>query len=233
MKTSCAILFVCFFSFRIYAAEKVYQIEVSTVEERSLHGGLGPTNGPIGSITEFFEAELSSVPLVSIPGLHADKFSNKTIYIFKEKKVYLCPNDSYDKNCFECYECGMPEKQENLKKFDVASIGHIQKKVVKTLQFSSVSGPAIITGKEKNPPMLDFQFPQKGDHTLSLTAKHKDPYMLKNPHSYIENNTIYILKSVNDPDYYLCQQPQFSQSCFICTNCAEKLDKINSYVGGN
>lgn len=212
------LLFIFLNVLKVDAAEKIYQIEVSEVNERVLHGGFGQSNRPIGGVTEFFVRELSA-PLISINGLSADKFKSKMIYIFKIEGYYLCSKNSYDKNCFECNECGMPDKQKILLQFDVANVGRIRKKLIKTLQYSSIGG---------DKSMVDFQFPQKKGSPFSLVAKHKDPYMMEVLGRYFSHD-VHILKSDNDPLYYLCQQSNFSHQCFVCINCEKELEKIKAY----
>lgn len=226
------ILIILFVFLNVNAAEKVYQIEVSTVEERPLFGGLGPSTKPLGYTTEFFEAELSTIPLISIYGQHADKFKNKILTIFKDSKYYICSTDKFDNKCIECFECGVPERQVNLKYFDTSNIGLIRKQVIKSMQYSAVSVPSVVSEKDQNLTRVEFQFPQKIGSPLSLKAKHKDIYYLKKPQSQMIDSTIHILKSKIDPDYYICPQTIFSESCFVCTNCAEKINLINSYERG-
>ena len=217
----CNLLFLLMFfgALKVEAAEKIYQVEVAEVNERVLPGGFGQSNGPIGAVTEFFVWELSA-PLVGIKGLNANKFKNKMIYVFKAEKYYLCSIGFYDKNCFECIECGIIERQKILEQFDITNVGRVRKKVIKTLPFSSIGGDKFI---------VDFQFPEKKGRPLSLTAKHKDPYMMEVLGRYFSHN-VHVVKSEDDPLYYLCQQLHFSHQCFVCINCAEKLEKIMSYV---
>lgn len=209
-------------TFKLNAGQKIFQIEISEATERSLYGGLGSSSA-IGEVTEFFVPELWA-PLVSIGGSHADVFKSKIIYIFKTDQYYLCPTEKHNNKCFKCPECNLSETQKNFKRFDVANRENTRKKLIKTFSY-----PAMIDQGENN--RIEFQAPVKGSSPLSLTAAHA-PFG-KNVDALTQfryKNKMHVLKSEDDPKYYLCPEVTFSNGCYECIDCVQKIDKIKSYI---
>lgn len=216
-------IFILIFSsmfYEICSAEKLFQIELSKVEVRQLFGGLGSA-GSIGEVTELFVPQLDT-PIASIPGDKSSAFK-KMLYIYKSESYYSCPNDKLDKTCVNCIECVQSQGLETFKKYDVKNAHNVRKNVLRNMGFANINQ----NGKKN----IEFIFPIKGQKPLELMVKSEKLGTNVDVLLPFRNNNYRttIFKSTDDPNYYLCPDSGFSQSCLICENCVEKLANIKSF----
>ncbi len=201
-------------------ATLLYTIDADQVIERHIFGGLGPSTEPLGALTEFI-VEGKGAPLFDIDGMHADRFSSKTVYIFDDGKSYsVCPTEKEDGACLPCPEC--VRKLQDIAAYDRKNKKPDDNKLTYRFSFSAVEqAPVEIApnGQYKN-ARVTFHYPRKGD-TFTISGMNdgkirSDDIMAR----FGDDTTVYIFKG-ND-GMHICPAEKFSGTCLPCIDCAEK-----------
>ncbi len=204
------------------SAEKIFHLQLSDVYDRALPGGLGPSNMPLMTLTDFMSDDIEPVVLISLPGKHADQFKNKNIFIFKNSipflgtKYFVCPEDRFNEKCLDCdSDCKQPDTVKKIKKYQERTLSHLKMKLIKEMQFSA----KIDQGQNNS---LEFQFAMKGQSPISLTAQKGRTDSV--------NSTIFVLQNTEENKFLICPESRYSPRYLPCLNCLGKLQQILKYV---
>ncbi len=192
-------------------ADIISTIEVSSVQEREIYGGLGNNTGPIGSVTEFTAPE-HPYPFLTIGGAHAVRFNANHIYVVRNGgQMFLCADASAATNsCVPCGEC--KDVQDKLVALDVSKTLGLYQIIRAQYTFSAIS---------RSGARVEMHKPAASGPTPFVTATipPKSPPGITDRFS----RTAFLFKADRQKDYHLCPERRYDPyACLICDDCAEK-----------
>lgn len=213
MKKICTILIITVLLMLPAAAmaQTLATIEVGSVQERDIYGGLGDNTGPIGAVTEFTLPE-DDTPFLTLGGRHAGIFHTDYIYVVREGRAMMICADAAatDSSCVPCSEClGL---QDRLASLDVSKTLGLYQKLQAQYTISAVnrSGARIELHKAGKSGISYF---------VSGTIDPKSPPGTAERFS----RTAYLFKADNQKDFHLCPDRRYDRyACLVCDDCAAK-----------
>ena len=196
-------------------ADTLATIQVGSVQEREIYGGLGESTGPIGAVTEFMEPE-HSTPFLTLGGSHAGLFQTDYIYVVRKGRGMMICADAAgtDSGCVPCSECN--GLQDRLVSLDVSkTLGLYQQLLV---QYS-------VSAINRSGNRIELHKAVKDDGSPT-------PFISGTMHANSApgvaerfGRTAYLFKALNQKDFHICPDRRYdAYACLICDDCGAKGD---------
>lgn len=194
-------------------ADTLATIQVGSVQERAIYGGLGENTGPLGAVTEFTEPE-HTTPFLSIGGSHAGMFQTDYIYLVRKSRGLLICADAAgtDSGCVPCSECS--GVQDRLVALDVSKTLGLYQRILVQYTISAVnrSGNRVELHKATDAAAGATDF-------VSGTMHENSPPGVAERFG----RTAYLFKADSQKTFHLCPDRRYdAYACLVCDDCGAK-----------